>query len=175
MSIDEERRKRWDDAIAAVKREIVLDDMLDTVDDVQVVRECLIRTRLAASAERQSHEARAIVVDMQKDAAGGPRFVLCTPTGDRVELRELAADVFAAAMIGARDAADLSQMLAPGADDLLSEHARRLASLEEARACLTKLLAAVNAYEDESTRSTTTWGTLQDARDEAVKLVESWR
>lgn len=143
-----EREARWHEAIAKATSDLVIDDYLDTLDDVDEIRQCLIRTRLAASAERQAHEARAIVVDMQKTADGSPRFVLCTPTGDRVELRELAADVFAAMVIGCRDADELGKLLQPGPEAVLSEHARvreRCAALTGDVERLTAEVAALRA------------------------------
>jgi uncharacterized protein (DUF433 family) len=89
----------------------------DDSDDIETVRESLIRTRAAAAAERQAHEARAIVCDVVHDDAGNVRLFVATPTGDRREERESLIAAFAA-----------YQTLRAGAAQSL-EHARLVAFL----------------------------------------------
>lgn len=78
-------------------------DDLRFVDDeeptVAGLRQQLIRTRLAAAAERQAHEARACVLDFYCDETGKHHIVCAVPTGDRHELRELMRDAFAAMLV----------------------------------------------------------------------------
>lgn len=65
----------------------------DTTDDPAVLRECLKRQRLTAAVERLSHEARALVADIEIDPAKpfAARIVVGTPTGDRAHERDVAA------------------------------------------------------------------------------------
>jgi len=86
----------------------------DESDDPEVLRECLVRTRMGAAAERQCAASRSIVADLKvmPKAEGAPelsrfRFLVSVPTGDLGELRETARHVFAAFFLGARDATAL--------------------------------------------------------------------
>lgn len=103
-----DREQQWRKALDEAKAK--LDEMgLDFVDghsDVGELRQQLIRTRLAAAAERQAHESRAVVLDVE-DLPGdkGLRFTVCVPTGDRAELREAMASALAAMRISSHDVA----------------------------------------------------------------------
>lgn len=95
----------WDAVVDEVRRyaksegDAVLGDPDATTEEL---RASIMRTRLAAAAERQSTASRAVVVDWMvasNDHSEGPprwRFVVATPTGDMVEQREAAIMMWAA-------------------------------------------------------------------------------
>jgi len=88
---------RWLVLCRTVGRSVVADAEWSDPDDAAALRESLTRVRLAAAAERQAHEARAWVLDVQCDpATGAGRIVAATPTGDRREERELLVDAVVA-------------------------------------------------------------------------------
>lgn len=66
---------------------------LDEIDDPEVLRGCLRRQRLAASAAQQAHTARAVVAEIHVDPERplDVRVVLSTPDGDRAKEQELGA------------------------------------------------------------------------------------
>lgn len=110
---DEAREKRWRRELAMIADEIGNGgeaDNLDTCDDPRVLRDCLIRQRLAAAAERQSHEARAVVFDIQfvdrEDGVRCIRVVSTSPVGDRAEQREAAVMALAAWHMALADFSD---------------------------------------------------------------------
>ena len=106
----EERRAKRDAEWSAMVRSICISsqDNLDEHDSVAELRECLVRTRIGASAERQCAETNSAVVDLyavtMPDGTKAHRFVFSTPTGDLGELREIARHIAAAFYLGARDA-----------------------------------------------------------------------
>lgn len=110
---DDAREKRWRRELAMIANEVVdrgEPDYLDTCDDPRVLRDCLIRHRLAAAAERQSHEARAIVFDVEivsrEDGTRCIRVVASSPVGDRAEQREAAVMALAAWHMALADFSD---------------------------------------------------------------------
>lgn len=76
---------------------------LDEEDDPEVLRECLRRQRLAAAAERLSHEARAVVAKVLVDPKDplAAHIVITTPTGDRAHERAVGADLIRIAVANA--------------------------------------------------------------------------
>lgn len=76
---------------------------LDEGDDPAVLRECLRRQRLAAAAERLSHETRAVVAKVLVDPKDplSAHIVITTPTGDRAHERAIGADLIRIAVANA--------------------------------------------------------------------------
>lgn len=117
---DEAREKRWQRELDRVAAEIEASgegaEYLDTCDDPRVLRDCLVRQRLAAAAERQSHEARAVVFDceivVREDGTRCVRVVATSPVGDRAEQREAAVAALAAWHLAVLDAVDAQKRLA---------------------------------------------------------------
>lgn len=103
---------------SAMVRSIAITSLehLDESDDVATLRECLVRTRLGASVERQCASARAVVVDLyavtMPDGTPSHRFIASTPTGDMGELREVVRSMAAAFSLGARDGEQVRSWLA---------------------------------------------------------------
>lgn len=113
----EEHRAKRSAEWSAMVRSIAISscDNLDERDDIAELRECLVRTRLGASAERQCAETNSAVADLyavtMPDGTKAHRFVFSTPTGDLGELRELARHIAAAFYLGARDAEQVRQWI----------------------------------------------------------------
>lgn len=98
------RDAEWDRTLRYVRDELELDFEIVAPSTVEKLREQLVRQRLAASIERQAHEARAIVADVKVAADGHIDFVVGVPSGDLHELREATRMFLAAWFLAEKDA-----------------------------------------------------------------------
>lgn len=96
MSGADQERDAMHDALDRWARYVASAISLDAIeqpdesDDIDELRESLVRQRVAAAAERQAHEARGVVVDVLVcQERGEYRCIVATATGDRREEREL--------------------------------------------------------------------------------------
>jgi hypothetical protein len=88
---------RWLALCRAVGRDVVSEASWTRYDDINALRESLIRQRLSAAAERQAHDSRGYVLDWSCDpVTGAGQIIAATPTGDKREERELLIDAVTA-------------------------------------------------------------------------------